>query len=271
MIFSNDPTPVELVNGVWAKRDDLFTINGHVGGGKARTCDRLINHATLLGKVQGITTAGSRHSPQVAIVARLAQMYGMPCTVYVPAGDNTGAIVAALDSGATVERVRPGHNSVIIARSREHAAARSGWLVIPFGMECQAAVDSTAAQVVNLPFDKFSRIVVPVGSGMTLAGIITGLVAIYRTRGLWPRPTVVAVQVGADYNKRLSRWAPLAWQNWVKLEQVVAQEKYGSRTTAELGYNVPLDPIYEAKCLPYLQMGGDLLWMVGYDWRGGPR
>ena len=51
------------------------------------------------------------------------------------------------------------------------------WLEIPFGMEVEQAITLTAEQVKNLPFDNrlFQRIVIPVGSGMTLAGIIEGL------------------------------------------------------------------------------------------------
>lgn len=76
-------TPVEeLHGGVWAKRDDLFTVAG-VSGGKARSCYYL---ATRDPSTKGLVTAGSRASPQVNIVAHIAAHLGLPCRVHTPTG-----------------------------------------------------------------------------------------------------------------------------------------------------------------------------------------
>jgi hypothetical protein len=120
-------------------------------------------------------------------------------------------------------------------------------------MECQAAIDQTRAQVQNIP-EGVKRIVVPVGSGMSLAGILWGL----KDAGL--KTQVVGVQVGADPGKRLNRWAPKGWRDMVKI--VKSGEDYSRGIDGAEAGGVILDPHYEAKCLPFLKPG-DLFWIVG--------
>lgn len=242
-----DLTPVEPVGDMWVKRDDLFGIAGS-GGGKVRSCWAL---ATAAPKPEGLVTAGSRHSPQVNIVAGIARLLGIPCRVHVPAAaEQTPELLAAAAAGAEAVEWRPGHNSVIKARAAADAAER-GWRLIPFGMECQEAIDQTASQVQGLP-EGVKRIVVPVGSGMSLAGILAGL----ELAGL--ALPVLGVQVGASAAARLDKWSP-GWQ--ARAEIVKAELPYEHSAPQPEGWPA-LDPIYEAKCMPYLQPG-DLLWCVG--------
>jgi hypothetical protein len=243
-------TPVEeheLPGGgrVWLKRDDLFEVAG-VRGGKVRTCWRLAEGAA------GLVTAGSRSSPQANIVAQIARELGLPCQLHMPAGESTPEQEAARAAGADIVGHRPGHNSVIIARARE-AAALHGWREVPFGMECEEAVEATAAQVGNLPRE-VARLVVPVGSGMSLAGILHGL---RRAGSAMP---VLGVVVGADPAKRLERWAPEGWQEQVRL--VRSGSDYHTPAVATNLDGVELDAHYEAKAAEHLQPG-DLLWVVG--------
>jgi len=126
-------TPVQKVGNVWVKRDDLFEVAG-ASGGKARSCLALAKTAK-----EGLVTAGSRHSPQVVIVARIGAAMGLPVRVHVPAGADTPETAMAEESGAEVIRHRAGYNSVICARAREDAAGRA-WRLIPFGMECWTAL-----------------------------------------------------------------------------------------------------------------------------------
>lgn len=244
----DDLTPVEEHGDYWVKRDDLFRVAGGAGG-KARTCLTLARTAT-----GGLVTAGSRQSPQVNIVAGIAATLGIACRVHVPAtkGSLTPELVAAQAAGAEIVQHRPGHNTVIIARAREDAKDH-GWTEIPFGMECWEAVHATAAQVRNLPADA-TRLVVPVGSGMSLAGILTGLTETGRA------VPVLGVIVGADPTKRLDTYAPPDWRDRVELaESGLDYHQHAPQTT--LG-PITLDPVYEAKCLPFLQPG-DVLWVVG--------
>jgi hypothetical protein len=243
-------TPVEeyqLAAGgsVWVKRDDLFEVAG-ARGGKARTCWRLAQGAV------GLVTAGSRASPQATIVAQVAHELGVPARLHMPAGEPTDEQALATALGAELVEHRPGHNSVIVARAREDAAER-GWREIPFGMECEEAVEATSWQVAGLPPDA-RRVVVPVGSGMSLAGILYGL----EQYGM--SIPVLGVVVGADPDKRLDRWAPADWRERVAL--VPAGSDYHEARTEHEVVGLELDAHYEAKAAAFLRPG-DLLWCVG--------
>ena len=238
-------TPVESLGDVWVKRDDKFSVAGVVGG-KARTCWYLAQGA------RGLVTAGSRVSPQVNIVAHIARYLSIPCRVHVPSGELSPEVESARAAGAEVVQHKPGYNSVIIARAREDAEAR-GWTNIPFGMECAEAVKQTRAQAANIP-EGVKRIVIAVGSGMSLAGLLWGL------KDAGRHIPVIGVKVGADPVKRLKEYAPPDWQERVILEE--SGTDYHAEAGEKVFRGLLLDPIYEAKCAPLLQ-AGDLLWVVG--------
>ncbi len=235
----------------FVKRDDLFGI-GDVRGGKVRTCLALANAAAQKAPLKGLVTAGSRSSPQVNIVATVAQKLGVKFQAHIPQGEPGPEILLAISKGAEIKAHRAGYNSVIVRRAKDHAAAL-GYTEIPFGMECEEAVTQNRQQVRNLP-GHIRRLVVPVGSGMSLCGILWGLID-HGRRDI----KVVGVQVGADPVKRLCGYAPLIWPQMVTLVQ--AGVDYHSRVAAELD-GIALDPIYEAKCLKFLEPG-DLFWIVG--------
>lgn len=239
-------TPVELHGELWVKRDDLFSFAGRCGG-KVRSCRHLAERAEL-----GLVTAGSRSSPQVEIVASVAAELGLPARCHVPAGPETAQTAAAAAAGAKLVRHRPGHNSVIVCRANDDAALR-GWTLIPFGMECAEAVAATAGQVASVAELPWRRLVLAVGSGMSLAGILTGLAELGDTR------PVVGVVVGASPERRLDRWRP----GWRAAAELVPAgiDYHRPAPCCSLG-DLELDPIYEAKALPHLRPG-DLFWIVG--------
>jgi len=251
MSDTGSTTPVQRHGDVWLKRDDLFTSYGQRGG-KVRGCLLMTSWAQWAG-YERLITAGSRHSPQVQIVAGIAHSLGMSCEVHVPAGETTPEIAKAEGYGATVVRHRPGYNSVIVARAREAALVQGAYL-IPFGMEFEGAVSSTGAQVKSALEARPSRIVMPVGSAMSMCGVLQGLedCGDYDTE-------VVGVCVGADPTRRMARWAPPFW--YARARLVKALVPYSTRVDANVD-GVSLDPVYEAKCLPFLQPD-DLLWIVG--------
>lgn len=240
-----EETPVEERDGYWFKRDDRYIVAG-VPGGKARTCWAMAQGA------DGLITAGSRQSPQVNIVAQIAQELGVPCRVHVPQGDTTPELREAMVAGAELVQHEAGYNNVLISRATEDAE-ETGYRYIPFGMMCQDAVDQTREQVANLPAGA-ERLVVPVGSGMSLSGILWGLEDHNN-----PIP-VLAVQVGKDPGGTLDEWAPPGWRNRVTLvESSLDYHDHAPQTTFK---GVRLDPVYEAKCIPHLEPG-DCLWVVG--------
>jgi hypothetical protein len=237
-------TPVERRGTIWLKRDDLFSIAG-ARGGKARTCWKLAQGAA------GLVTAGSKASPQVNIVAHVAKRLGIPCRVHTPSGDAGPEVQQAVALGAERVVQKPGHNSVIIARARADAAVR-GWVNIPFGMECNEAVQATREQVQNIPAAK--RLVIAVGSGMSLAGVLWGL------RDAGRELPVLGIVVGADPEKRLDLYAPPGWRKMVTL--VPSGQNYHDPAPVTTLEGVQLDPIYESKMIPFVQPE-DCVWCVG--------
>jgi len=238
-------TPLEQVGPIWVKRDDLFSVAG-VRGGKVRTCLHLAAGAA------GLVTAGSRSSPQVNIVAHIANHLGIGCRVHTPEGDASPEVQQASALGAERIEHRPGHNSVIIKRARDDAAERK-WTEIPFGMECPEAVEQTRQQVPDTFPAGVTRVLVPVGSGMSLAGILWGMVD--KGHAL----PVLGVMVGANPEKRLDKYAPPNWREMATLEP--AGVDYKTEVTASVG-NIILDPVYEAKCEKFIK-AGDLFWIIG--------
>ena len=242
-------TPVEERDGYFFKRDDLFSIAG-VRGGKARTCWYLAQGA------KGLVTAGSRQSPQVNIVAHIAKELGLPCHIHTPRGKLSPELTSAVSTGAKLFQHKAGYNNVIIRRALDDAVS-TGYKYIPFGMDCWEAVRQVKKQVKNIPKEA-KRIVVPVGSAMSLAGILHGLVAHYAT--LRRNIPVLGVCVGADPTKRLDKYAPDGWKRMVKL--VRSRFDYHKPFPILEFEGVKLDSIYEAKCQPYIERG-DLLWVIG--------
>lgn len=242
-----EPTPIQRVDDVWVKRDDLFAFAG-VRGGKVRTCLAIARTAQ-----DGLVTAGSRQSPQVQIVSAVARELGLPCRVHVPSGATSAEVKSAADNGAEVVKHKPGYNTVIVSRAKDDAA-ESGWTEVPFGMECAEAIKQNRAQVVDIP-DDVERIVVPVGSGMSLAGILHGLDDIGRSD-----IPVLGVMVGADPTDRLNEYAPADWAKRVELRASGTDYKTPAGRTEWFG--IDMDPHYEAKAASHVAPG-DLFWVVG--------
>jgi hypothetical protein len=217
-----------------------------------RTCLALALRARAAGQA-GIVTAGSRSSPQVNIVARVARHLGLAARCHTPTGQLAPEVLSAESAGAEIVQHPAGRNSVIIARAREDAKER-GWAEIPFGMECAEAIEQTRRQVRDIPAG-VERLVIPVGSGMSLAGLLWGLSDIGRAD-----LPVLGVIVGADPLKRLDRYAPGDWEARVQLVPSGTDYHAEAETTDLDGLG--LDPHYEAKCIPFVK-AADLLWVVG--------
>ncbi len=238
-------TPMQEHGGYRVKRDDLFEFAG-VCGGKVRTCLALAQGAV------GLITSGSRSSPQVNIVAHIAKSVGIPCRAHVPLGALSPELDRAREMGAEIIQHPTGYNSVIVKRAKQDLVQHQGWTEIPFGMQCFEAVRQTANQVRNIPAT--GRIVVPVGSGMSMAGILQGLHRFNR------RNRVLGVMVGADPRERLVTFGPMYSGRNSTL--VVSGLPYQEEAKNTLLGDLCLDPIYEAKCLPFLEKG-DIFWCVG--------
>jgi hypothetical protein len=235
-------------SGIWLKRDDLFEHAGAIGG-KARACAAI---AEADPKPAGLITAGSRASPQINIVAQIAKFLSIPCRAHCPQGPLSPELEAARAAGAEIIQHPAGYNNVIVARAREDAQAHPNWREIPFGMECPEAIAMTAAQCENLPREA-KRLIIPIGSGMSAAGILWGL------KHFDIQIPILGIQCGADPIKRLNRWAPQDWRD--RMTIIKPPEDYHAEVDAAIN-GVALDRHYEAKAARYVEPG-DILWIVG--------
>lgn len=67
--------------------------------------------------------------------------------------------------------------------------------------------------------------------------------------------------VGAEPYKRLDRYAPAFWRSNPNIKLINAGVDYSKHVEATIG-GVVCDPVYEAKCVKFLEEG-DLFWMIG--------
>ena len=244
-------TPVQKVDKLYLKRDDLFQIP-EIGicGGKARACWVLSQGAA------GLVTGCSRLSPQQQLVSRVAALFGIPCHIHTALGKYTTEMQDAVAHGAEMFQHYNGFSIVLSSKARRDAE-RLGWTNIPFGMESDTAVNCTRRQVQNIPAEA-QRLVVPIGSGISVAGILYGL----RDRGL--DIPVLGVRVGGGHSgqrikRRLDRFGPVFWQRQLTIVQAtVPYEKAVVATAA----GVEVDQHYESKAVEFLQ-DRDCFWVVG--------
>jgi len=263
-------TPIETIDGVYLKRDDLYCRSG-IRGGKVRACWHLATRTHdngpglltgLLPPAEGLITASARKSPQAQIVARLAHTLGIPARCHMPRGEKTEEMKDMEAHGGELIQHKAGYNNVIIARAREDMRYRSAWRYIPFGMEHLAALACTRNQVQSIPVEMAfgnihlpKRIIICLGSGMSAAGVLHGLA--YHQLNI----PVIGIQIGADPTKRLNHFAPRNWWQQMDIINITDKYKYHEAVEAKLG-NVLFDPHYESKCLEYVEHG-DLFWVVG--------
>lgn len=239
-------TPVQAHGDYLLKREDLYGLP-HARGGKVRAAAHML---AAMPDAAGITTAAIGSAPQVTLAAELAAAHGLPCRIWMPARkDYTPEMTAAEAMGATLVQMPPiAWFNAVNARARDYAQEH-GWLHLPFWMDTEAMVWQTAAQAEALPALS-GPLVVPVGSGMTLAGVLWGL----RAAGAWTR--VVGVLVGADPTRRLDKYAPAGWAEQCTLVPMVAAPR------ADV-CGVPLDPGYEGLAA-HLLRPGRCLWVTGH-------
>lgn len=253
-----DTTPVILRNGVFIKRDDLYTWRPGVHGGKARGLGAMLD----LGAIKtpnGLVTCGSRSSLQIYTVAAAAKHLGIPCQAHCPTGELCADIIMARDLlGAEITQHDYGYTSLLKNRAKL-ASEATGGMCIPWGMEHPGTISAVSKEAFKtfLGCTEWKRLVVPLGSGMQMAGILRGL----DIAGFSRRP-VLGVRVGGDPQKKIKEWGP-PFAQFVVVESALSYHKPAPRADVEaFGHGLRLDPHYEAKCVPFLEPG-DLLWVVG--------
>ena len=177
------PTPVDRaprlaaalgLQDLWIKRDDLIGLGG--GGNKVRKLQYTCAEALEAGATTLVTT-GAAQSNHARLTAAAAARLGLRC-VLVLAGhepaERRGNLV--LDRLAGAEIVWAGDRQPAEVAAAE-AQQRPGSHVIPFGGSSRSSVAGYAdcARELAEQVPEFDRVVVAVGSGGTMAGLVTGL------------------------------------------------------------------------------------------------
>lgn len=180
-------TPVELRNGRWYKRDDLYLGLGGTNGAKLRACEHLIRRSRAAGATT-IVTAASVLSPQHAIVANVCRALGMSSHHIVGATNDRAmlrhpSVAAAVAAGARFHHIGCAYNASLQPAAEELAARIPGAAVLHYGItvpegapaaHLRAFAEVGGAEVANLPA-QVRTLVIPFGSGNTATGIFTGL------------------------------------------------------------------------------------------------
>jgi len=97
---------------------------------------------------------------------------------------------------------------------------------------------------------------VPVGSGLALSAILAGA-----HEAGWQKPIIgVCVSPISGPTKMLDKYAPADWRD--RCELIRSELEYAKEAEQQIISGIQLDPIYEAKAIPYLR-AGDLFWIVG--------
>lgn len=244
-------TPLERHGCIWCKREDLYTHPCGVRGEKARVVG-----AILGGVSDGVVAGVSRVSSLPTVVARVAAWRGIGCRIHTAAGRRPLEFELALRHGATLIEHRPGYQSLITARARADAEAR-GWHRLALGLESRESVEAVAAEFVRTPVPRGARrLVLAVGSGMTLAGVLVGM----RRAGIDLPVLGVVVWDSPNLRDRIYRWAPWGWRRRTRL--VPSGIRFDRPGEYDRGV-VPflLDPYYEGKAVSHLR-DGDLFWVA---------
>jgi len=279
-----DVTPIERYNNIFYKRDDLYTPFGsdNVNGGKVRQAVQLFDeiHDDIRDNHNGgVVTASSVHSPQSAIIAKVAQEHGFKCIIAVGGTKpdtlyNHHIMRLSKFYGADIQIVAGhGMTSAIDAGAKKKIIALNGYKLIKFAISLEsnpeAIFDGVTDQVANIP-DELDNLVVPVGSGIQFAGIIRGL---------------------KKYNKKVKRIVGVAFCDRTKSinahldrfkyekfpEEVIDFDDYEivltkypySKSVWESFDGVVLDDIYEGKAHKWMRENIDTekektcFWIVG--------
>lgn len=282
-----DLTPVELRNGIWYKREDLYRIDPPgVNGSKLRACQYLINGARSAG-YQKVVSAQSVLSPQAAMSAVVAQQVGLDCEIIVGATTPEKAvrhpsIRIAVDAGATVRAVPVAYNTAL-QKAAHKAAEEPGVWRMPYGIttpadagteEIEEFLKVGAAQTANLP-DDIETLVLPFGSANTACGVLYGL------HDKWPMELqdVYLMEIGPSRRDwatdRLERVGRSTVPDGIRLHYITLHDvwaTYGDRMPETLD-GIRFHPTYEGKMIRYLNLvkpewwtrrdGSTCFWIVG--------
>lgn len=176
-------TPVETwhIAGqpVFVKREDLFAGPPAPPLGKLRGVRAILCKLRREGKrVVGCFQA-TRSRIGHALAAACADMGGFRCIVAYGAFPNMPPPSSALEAERLGAHLLPIRNNILAIchrQAQKHVEAKGGWM-LPLGGELDEGIQAVASESASLQpsIVEGGTIVVPCGSGVTLAGVVRGL------------------------------------------------------------------------------------------------
>ena len=248
-----DLTPVQEVNGIYLKREDLFEFAG-CSGSKVRGALYIIQKAMEQGYTSFVSL-GSRFSPQCEIISCICEEMNLKCHLFMPGSKEKTLVMEHIEmnKNTTLHYIlKGGYTNVLISRAKKFAE-ENGFYFINFGMEMEETIDIIGCQVENIP-NYIKRVVMPIGSGMNFCAVVNGLERYHKDN-----VQVVGIYVGKDPMRTICKYTPMF--NFKNHKVIKSEYRYEKELNETIG-DVILDPIYEAKCKKYL-CEGDLFWIVG--------
>jgi 1-aminocyclopropane-1-carboxylate deaminase/D-cysteine desulfhydrase-like pyridoxal-dependent ACC family enzyme len=272
-------TPWELRGNMFFKREDLFSPfgPGMPNGSKLRAADHIFS---LRGNATQILTAASGLSPQHAIVAALAHLYGLPHTHITAArlSKSYPSLQIAECLGAKFQYSKVGYQPALNAAVNALHTQTPGSYILPYGLTVNNPEHyrdfylANAPQTNNTP-SHVRTLYVPAGSCNTLISVLIGLAANpHNVR------SVISVGVGPDklawVTQRLNHMGfnptkfPFRWNTDINLHE----QGYASYTDKmpEHFEGIDFHPTYEGKIWRYLTKadvfrfdGTEGFWVVG--------
>ena len=176
-------TPVQDIDGLWVKREDLFIPFevGGVNGGKLRQCWIMLEK--IKDKYSGTITCCSIHSPQGPISAAVSKHFGLTSDVYFGRCNEetleNAPMVKLIKHYGGVPSIHPNHiRQINLYYLAKQNAPKENKFIIAYGFNLSeypdAILDAVSNQVENIP-DELDNLVVTCGSGITSTGILIGL------------------------------------------------------------------------------------------------
>jgi 1-aminocyclopropane-1-carboxylate deaminase/D-cysteine desulfhydrase-like pyridoxal-dependent ACC family enzyme len=208
-------------------------------------------------------SAGSRFSPQLAIVGAIGKELGLQVSGFVAQGAITPIIQKAIDYGVNIHQVRAGYSVVVQARARQWASENNAYLV-PFGMADESSFRLATVQSESLLrsdlLGDVKRIVLIAGSGVNMIGVLRGM-------SNWDiKLPVLAVLVGHNCRAFVSKnFSSNLSPDFVYMSSPVP---YSSDAVYSHVNGVEVDARYEGKAVPFLR-SGDLFWVIGHAFSPG--
>lgn len=230
---------------VFVKRDDLFAKPPAPPLAKLRGIRVLLRNEVSLGR----RTVGCYQTRVsnigIALSAACMEFPGLRCVVVYPQSKTCPkpfAVEQARALGADVIAIRSNVLPICYSQARKIVADMDGRL-LPFGMECPESINAIAAEAATVPDSLCRRgtLIVPCGSGVTLAGVL---------RGLHVRPkSVIGVSSGRsvmNIKKCIKRYVDAIGD----LEIVAPSMPYDRFPLMDCPF--PVDPYYDLKAWKFL-------------------